>query len=587
MTARHLSRRRWQPGRPHRRLLGLALVTLTMMTAVVIKVGLLQTIDRPGLAARGEQQLVDTVKLTADRGVVFDRNMYELAMSVPHTSVWADPRLVTNTETAATALADILGIDRASLLSKLQSASEFVWIAREVDDDVATQIKAMSLNGVFFLPEPKRVLPAADLARGVLGQTDIDGKGISGVEKAYNGELTGTTGSLVRERDGRGDSIPGGQRRFEPARPGSDVVLTLDRNLQYSVEQMLINQVRTTKSKGGMVVVMRPNTGEVLAIANVTVPPSPEGAIVTPEPVVASANMALVNVFEPGSVVKVITAAAALQQGVADPLTPMYVPDTYALADDAIFTDAEKHPTASWNLSDILTKSSNVGTIMIAQRLKAAQLDHYLRAFGLGQKTALAFPNESGGILPSVSTWTKSSMGSIPIGQGVAVTAIQMLQAFNVIAAGGDLVSPTLVAATINPDGKEVPAAPAERHRVVSEDTAATVNQILQRVVAEGTGKNAQIAGYTVAGKTGTARKPQDTGTYEDTDGKFHYVSTFAGFAPAERPQISTIVVLDEPQGSGPDEYFAGTVAAPLFAKVTTEALRQLQIPPYRATPAG
>ena len=178
-------------------------------------------------------------------------------------------------------------------------------------------------------------------------------------------------------------------------------------------------------------------------------------------------------------------------------------------------------------------------------------------------------------------------MGSIPIGQGVAVTAIQMLQAFNVIAAGGELVAPTLVAATINSDGKEVAAPPAVRHRVVSEATAATVNQILQRVVAEGTGTNAQIAGYTVAGKTGTARKPQDTGTYQDKDHNYHYVSSFAGFAPAERPQISTIVVLDEPQGGAHDEYFAGKVAAPLFAKVTTEALRQLQIPPYRATPAG
>jgi len=586
-TTARTSARRWRPGRSNLRLLGLGVTTLLMLSAIVVKVGLLQTVDRPALQAVGEQQRIDKVRLTAGRGVVFDRNLHELAMSVPQTSVWADPRLVKDKEATGTALADVLGRDRAAIVASLSSNAEFAWIARQVDDDVATQLKAMKMDGVFFLTEPKRFWPADDLARGVLGQTDVDGRGISGIEAAFDGRLTGTTGSLIRERDGQGNSIPGGLHQLRPAEPGSDLVLSVDRNLQYAVEQMLIDHVANLHAKGGMVVVTRPDTGEILAIANVVTPPASAGAP-APKPVVSSANMALVDVFEPGSVNKIITAAAALDTGAVDPTTVLPVPDKLSLAKDAQYSDADPHALAHWNLSDIVTQSSNIGTILVASRMQRTQLDQYLRAFGLGSRTALNFPNESGGILPAVSTWTKSSMGSIPIGQGVAVTALQMLEATNVIADGGTYVAPTLLEATINPDGTRVAAPAPERHPVVSSRTAALVSQMLERVVTDGTGKNAAIAGYSVAGKTGTARKPQANGTYQDAAGNYHYVSSFAGYAPAEAPRISAIVVIDEPPPTGGSEaYFAGQVAAPLFSKVVTEALRELQIPPYPTGPAA
>jgi cell division protein FtsI (penicillin-binding protein 3) len=296
--------------------------------------------------------------------------------------------------------------------------------------------------------------------------------------------------------------------------------------------------------------------------------------------------MALVDVFEPGSVNKIITAAAALESGAITPSTVLAVPDQLPLASDAIFSDAESHKVQNWNLSDILTQSSNVGTIMVAQKMKPTVLDHYLRSFGLGQTTGVGLRNESSGLLPDVDTWTKSSMGSIPIGQGVAVTAMQMLEAMNVIASGGSYVTPTLVKATITPDGTRLPAAPTERRPVISHSTAAIMQEILQRVVTEGTGKQAAIPGYTVAGKTGTARKPQDTGTYLDKDGNYHYVSSFAGFAPTDHPQISAIVVIDEPPTVSSD-YYAGQVAAPLFAKVVAEALRDFDVPPSPVMPGG
>ena len=581
---------RWRAGKPGLRLLGLAVFTLLFLTAVIVRVGMLQTVDRANLQTKGEQQRIDKVNLTADRGVVFDRNGYELAMSVPMTSIWVDPRLVKDKVAAASSLADVLGLDAAVVLAKLSSTTEFEWIARQVDDDVATQVRAMKIDGVSFITEPKRFRPADDLARSLLGDTDVDGRGISGVEEAFDGQLTGTAGVLEAEIDGQGNTIPGGRKLYEPAEPGSDVVLTIDRNLQYAVEQLLIAEVAKLSAKGAMVVITRPNTGEVLAVANVRVPDSPAAATATtssttpavgPAPVVSSADMAVVNVFEPGSVNKIITAAAALETGAVDPATVLQVPDTLILASDAVYHDSEVHRVQSWNLSDIITQSSNIGTIMVAQKMRPSVIDHYLRAFGLGQTTGVGLRNESSGLIPDLTHWTPSSMGSIPIGQGVAVTAIQMLEAMNVIANGGAYVTPTLVKATITPGGKRVPGAAAERRLVVSYNTASILSQMLARVVTEGTGKNAAIPGYTVAGKTGTARKPQDNGTYLDKDGNFHYVSSFAGFAPVDNPQISAIVVLDEPHLDGSAEaYFAGQTAAPIFAKVVAEALRDFQIPP-------
>ncbi|MEO7429341.1 MAG: penicillin-binding transpeptidase domain-containing protein, partial [Acidimicrobiales bacterium] len=285
-------------------------------------------------------------------------------------------------------------------------------------------------------------------------------------------------------------------------------------------------------------------------------------------------NMAATAVYEPGSVNKVITVAAVLEEGLVSPSTELLVPDRLQVSDH-VFSDHDPHPTENYSVTRILTESSNIGTIKLAQMLGKDRLDSYLRRFGLGTKTALQFPNEASGILLRPDKYSGTSMGSIPIGQGIAVTAMQMLEAYNVLANDGVYVAPKLVLETVGADGASHPTAAPKTRRVVSESTAARMRDMLANVVAEGTGTRGGITGYTVAGKTGTARKPLATGGYQDASG-YHYIATFAGFVPAERPELSIIVVIDEPAG----DIFGGTVAAPVFADLAQYGLRLFRIPP-------
>jgi cell division protein FtsI (penicillin-binding protein 3) len=295
---------------------------------------------------------------------------------------------------------------------------------------------------------------------------------------------------------------------------------------------------------------------------------------------VSAGNIALQNVYEPGSVNKVITAAAALEEGVSTPDQLWTVPYSIQVADH-LFKEHDWHPTEEWSLTRIMRESSNVGTIKLGQALGPETLYRYLSAFGLGQATGLGFPFESKGLLPPPDRWYGAAKGSIPLGHGVSVTAVQMLGAYNAIANRGVLVAPRLLAATIGPDGRSTDAPASPARRVVSERTASQLTAMLQQVVEDGTGTKAAVPGYHVAGKTGTARKPQPNGTYYDAAGRIQYVSTFAGFVPAEAPRLSVIAVIDQPSNG----FYAGEVAAPLFSRVAAAALRELRIPPSTATP--
>ncbi|MDP1806340.1 MAG: penicillin-binding transpeptidase domain-containing protein, partial [Acidimicrobiales bacterium] len=320
-----------------------------------------------------------------------------------------------------------------------------------------------------------------------------------------------------------------------------------------------------------MAVVSDPLTGEILAMANLVVekPGTP--------PVPPADNMALTRVFEPGSTNQVVTSAAALEENIVEPNTRMNVADTLQVA-DALFRDSEPHELKWWSTAEIVAHSSNIGTIQIAQRLGKAKLDKYLRSFGLAEATALDFPGESGGIMLDPDEWSGTSIGSIPLGQGVAVTAVQMLGAYNIIANGGTYVAPSLVKATVDAAGNVHEAKPAASRRVVSQQTAAEMAAMLTGAVDVGTGTAARIEGYTVAGKTGTARKPSETKAgYSDA-----YMASFAGFLPAESPRLSAIVVLDEPVGA----YYGGVVSAPVFAGLGSFGVRHFGISPPRA-PAG
>jgi cell division protein FtsI (penicillin-binding protein 3) len=344
-------------------------------------------------------------------------------------------------------------------------------------------------------------------------------------------------------------------------------VVTLDQSLQFEVEKQLTAQVASAKARGGIAIVADVQTGDVLAMAAVDGATDQHPARIAPA---SESNRPLTAVYEPGSTAKVITVGGALEAGVVDPATSFWVPDHLQIA-DRLFKDAEVHSDASWTVNDIVRQSSNIGVIKIAEKLGKERLDRYQRAFGFGSKTSIDFPAESAGLMKNVKDYVPSDMGSIPIGYTTAVTPMQMLNVFVTVANGGVSRPPRLVAATIGSDGARQDLQAKRGTRVVSEKTAAELNLMLRSVVTDGTGTGAKISGYTVAGKTGTSRKPP----YEPA----RYMASFAGFAPAESPRLAAIVVIDQP-GTNDEAYFGGKVAAPLFSRIMQYALRIERVPP-------
>ncbi len=557
--------------RVHRtRLLWVLAVALVGFVVVVSRLADLQVFNADRYQQVGTEQRVFSQALAAERGAIYDRNGAELVISKPSSSVFVDPGIIADPTTAAAAVAPILGLDQAEVEAKMRSEGRFAYLARKVDAGLAQQVADLGITGVALVEESSRHRPAGPLARSVLGLVDVDNTGLSGLEAQYGDALSGTPGSVYFERGADGRTIPVGDHQVVPAVKGDDLILTLDRSIQYEAEKILAEQVVETNAKGGMAIVSRPDTGEILAMANVARDPE------TKEAIVSYNNAAVTTAYEPGSVIKMITTAAALEHQVVTPDTVVSIPPELPVA-DAVFTDAEPHGWESWSVADILTHSSNIGTIKVAQQVGKQSLHDMLHKFGIGQPTSLGFPNEQPGYLPEPEDWWDTSIASIAIGHGASVTPLQMLQAYNVIANGGIYVEPRLVKATVDAEGRKAPAPYAEGHRVVSSATASKLNLILRQVVSEGTGKLASVNGYTPAGKTGTSWKAQANGTYVDTNGVTQYQSTFVGFVPAEQPALSVIVVIDEPKRNG---YSGGAVAAPAFSSIASFALRHLSVPP-------
>jgi cell division protein FtsI (penicillin-binding protein 3) len=565
-------------------MVGLLVVCTLAFAAVVVRLAQVQVLEPERYVARGAEQREVSKVIPAGRGMLLDREGVELALSVPRESIYADPALVTRPARTARLLAPILGLPRADLVDRLTRPGRFELLAHTVPDAVADKVRAVRLPGIASFDEYKRERPNGDVARSLLGKVSNDGTiGTAGLEEAYDDVLSGQEGRIAYERSRDGGTIVGGEQLVDPARPGADVVLTIDRALQYETEQALARHVTASGAKGGIAIISDPRTGEVLAMANVVADPDAEPG----EPGVAPTgeNLALTAVYEPGSVSKVLTLAASIEEGLADPGDTRVVPAGLQVADH-LFTDNDPHPPELWTVTDILAASSNVGTIMLAKELGAEKVDAYLRRFGFGERTAIDFPDQTAGLMTDLEDWSGTSIGAIPIGQGVGVTAMQMLAAFNVIANDGTYVAPLLVSATVGTDGRRRPAPIPAPRRVVSPETARAVSAMMERVVTDGTGTKAAVPGYTVAGKTGTARKPLDEhmpgNGYMDLDGQYHYVSTFAGFVPAEQPALSIIVVLDEPDASR--SIYASDVSAPAFAELAQAALRRFQVPPAVVT---
>jgi cell division protein FtsI (penicillin-binding protein 3) len=552
---------------PAGRLVGLFVLLALSLGTVAVRLVMLRVGDADQFEALARDQRVREITIPAERGTIYDRDRNDLAISLPARAVYANPALVDSPDRVAERLGAVLDEPARLIRDGLTSRDSFVYLARKVDLEVAERIRKMHLPGIGLLDEIKRYYPGEELASQVLGFVGVDDVGLAGIELQYEDLLSGRPGKLVIEQDPQGRTIPQGERRSVMPVPGRDVVLTIDRDLQFQAQRALEGAVRANGARGGTVIVMRPQTGEILAMATA---PTFDANEFDQAPSHLTRNRSVTDVYEPGSVNKVITISAALEEGLVDLGRTYSIPDSWRVA-DKLFHDSHPHPTMPMTVTDILAQSSNVGTIQIAQRLGAERLDDYLRAYGFGRSTGVGFPGEADGILMHAEDWWGTSMGTIPIGQGIAVTPLQMASVYATIANGGVRVPPRLVRGTLGPDGRLEPAPGSEPRRVVSERTARHVAGMLAQAVRSGTGQEAQIPGYWVAGKTGTARKPlEDSLGYSD-----QYVASFIGFVPARHPQLVVAAIIDEPT-----TVYGGIAAAPLFREVVRFALAHLRIPP-------
>jgi cell division protein FtsI/penicillin-binding protein 2 len=544
-----------------------AVFLLLWMTAVGARLAYLQTSQHEWLSKRARAQQTGVETEQAVRGLILDRQGRELARSVDVDSFFADPREVEKVEETATSLARVLDLDALALASKLKEAKDarrgFVWLARKVDAERAKVLHDLKLKGVYSIEEQKRRYPNGPLAAHILGYVGLDEKGLAGVEQIYDASLNGEAGRVVFDKDGQ-------RRAFESeGRAPSDgrtVVLTIDQTVQYIVERELAAAVERTHAKSAAAVVLDPRTGEILALANAPTFDPNEAAGTSAE---ARRNDALQNIYEPGSTFKLVAYTAALEEKLITPDTRIECPGSIALPGRVV----HDHARGSLTATEALAKSSNVAAIKLGLKLGNERLYEYIRRLGFGSKTGVELPGETAGLVRPVSRWQPGSIGSVPIGQEVGVTPVQMAAAYASIANDGVRVAPHLVREVRDAEGRVVEQAQPESHRVVSEEVARELRGMLESVTLKGTAKAAQLEGYTAAGKTGTAQKVDPkTHAYSQTK----YVASFVGFAPVEKPAAVIIVVLDEPEGL----HQGGQVSAPVFSAIADQVLPYLDVMP-------
>jgi cell division protein FtsI (penicillin-binding protein 3) len=517
------------------------------------------------------RQRVSTVTLPAWRGRILDRSGEPLAISVPAADVYADPRYVVSPWSTARKLAQVLDVKVKPLARSLEDDTTFVYVARQVPRDVAEQVEAMHLPGIDTLPVSGRSYPAGPLAPQLLGFVDVDGTGISGLEMQYDAQLAGRPGERTWEHGSDGRPIVGGVDVERAPVPGVDIETTIDRDFQYQVQTALARYVRMNHATSGMVIVMDPRTGDIPAMATT---PGFDPNDPASSPPASWRNRPVTDVYEPGSTNKLVTAAAAVEERAVALDQRLLVPWTMRVGDYTVH-DSHQHAPERMTLGDIMAQSSNIGAVMVADRLGAPKMARYLGAFGLGRPTGVDFPYEAPGIMLPLSQWSDSSLATMAYGQGIAVTPLQMISVFATIANDGEWIQPRLVRGTVDGDGFD-PAPPAASHHVVSESTARTITQMLAYAVADGTGTEARIEGFEVAGKTGTSRIPRpDGGYYTDRS-----IASFIGFLPAGRPEVVIAAILDRPT-----TVYGSIAAAPLFRTVARYAIERLGITP--APPVG
>lgn len=540
-----------------------SLATFVALGGLSVRLVQIQVVEAPRYEEIGLDRRTAKATIPAMRGAILDRNMEPIAVSAEGRSIFADPGLIEDPVATARALAPTLKKRPKDLVDALDGPGRFAYLERDASPTLARTVQALDLGpGISSTPTIRRVHPNGRLAAQVIGFTGIDDQGLSGLESAYDGLLRGTDGVREVERDRRGRTIPGARLVARDPKAGSSLVLTIDRDLQWFAEEALVRGLQRTNARNGVAIVLDPRTGDILAMANAPLfnPEMFEGVSED-----RRRNRAVTDAYEPGSVNKVITAAAAIDAGLTWPGEKLKVPSTINIGPYS-FRDLHPFPGGRMTYAQGIAESSNLATIQMARRLGPARMDKALRSFGLGSSAEIGYPGESAGILPSHKTWTSTSMASIPIGQAIAMTPLQVAGAYGVIANAGVRVKPRLIKAVVRPDGTVVEREVERARRVVSPATAAMVSQMLVGVVEDGTGAMAQIDGYLVAGKTGTARKP--------LEGRRGYssqiITTFAGFAPADNPRYVVMVALDNPTPR-----YAATTAAPVFTEIMKFALAQ------------
>jgi cell division protein FtsI/penicillin-binding protein 2 len=550
-----------RPGALVNRRIRLLLAVLAVAFAgIFLRAVWIQGVRAASLSRLASGQHRETVPLPAGRGTIYDRTGVQLAIGEQATTVYADPKQIVDPHAAAVAAQRTLGVDAAKLEAKLADRRlGFVYVARKADSLAAAALRQRGIPGFGFYSEERRTYPQGRIAAQVLGFAGIDNRGLGGLELQLDRVLTGKAGSQTIVKDPVGRTID--VVRETAPREGRNVRLTLDHTIQANAEQVLRQTVADSHAKSATAIVLDPRTGDVLAMA---VEPGYDANRFAEVPVALQANRAVVDTYEPGSTFKLVTVAGVLSDGLVSPSTSYVLPYSLHVADRVIH-DAEERGTERMTVAQILSRSSNIGAITLAQLLGQERLLTWIGRFGFGHRTGLDFPGESSGILPSY--WSGSTIGNVPIGQGIAVTPMQMASAYAAIANGGVWVQPHLVSRIAGQ-----PRARLVRRRIISPEIAAEVNTMLRLVVTEGTGQQATVPGYVVAGKTGTAAKPDAQGGYSTT----RYVASFIGFVPATRPRLVILVAVDEPQR----EIWGGDVAAPAFAEIAKFDLQYLDVPP-------
>ncbi|NLN62343.1 MAG: penicillin-binding protein [Myxococcales bacterium] len=524
------------------------------------------------LTGIAREQYTRQLKLNARRGMILDRYGQELAVEVEVDSIFADPREVVAPDAAARALAPILERDAAELSERLTMPKRFVWLKRRVPPEVAQAVKALKLPGIHLQKESKRFYPNRELAAHVIGYSGIDSQGLEGIEKRFDAQLKGNAHASAGLSDAAGNIVFSNETFGDGRAIGDNISLTIDRYLQYLVEQELAATCRLFEARAGHIVVNDPNTGEVLALANW---PTFNPNDIRTSSQESRRNRALLDVFEPGSTFKVFTLAAGLNSGRVAPDEKFYCEEgRMEIYDAAIHDD---HRDGWLDPTGCLARSSNICFAKMAMKIGSERLYHYLKRFGFGERTHLQMPFEMRGIMMHHSKWREFLTATIAFGQGIGVTGIQMSSALGAIANNGNLMKPYIVKEIVNSQGEvQLRTSPQVLRRVVSRRTARQVTDLMTAVTEEGgTGVGGAIDGYLVAGKTGTAQKSKGALGYRD---KHNFVSSFFGFVPAENPKLAISVVIEEPVLN----YYGGTVAAPAFARIGTKALRHMGIEPSR-----